>query len=108
MIEFQGLTLNGTYLGTRIQHSKPDQNGQTKQTLFAGFEVSTTGQYGETKTEVLEAVLSDALIKAGLAQKLAKFEGQFLSVPVWARVWQGQKSSGVTYYVDKQAEKLGA
>jgi len=108
MIDFQGLTLNGFYLGTRIQNSKPDQNGQTKQTLYAGVEVTTAGAYGEDKKEVLEAVISDALIKAGVAQKLAKFEGQFISIPVWGRVWQGQKSAGVTYYVDKQVEKLGA
>lgn len=103
---FQGLTLTGTYLGTRIAHGKPDQNGQTRQTLFAGLEVATVGQYGETKTEVLECVISDSLIKQGIAAHLAKFEGQLLTLPVWGRVWQGAKSSGVTYYLGNDITKL--
>lgn len=103
---FQGLTLTGTYLGTRIAHGKPDQNGQTRQTLFAGLEVATTGQYGETKTEVHECVISDSLIKQGIAAHLAKFEGQLLTLPVWGRVWQGAKSSGVTYYLGNDVTKL--
>ncbi len=103
---FQGLTLTGTYLGTRIALGKPDQNGQTRQTLYAGLEVATVGQYGETKTEVMECVISDSLIKQGIAASLAAFEGKPLTLPVWGRVWQGQKSSGVTYYLGNDITKL--
>lgn len=106
MIEFQGLTLSGNFLGTRLQNSKPDQNGQVKQTLFAGFEVTTTGQYGEPKSQVIEAVISDSLIKQGVAASLAKYQGQYLTLPVWGRVWTGQKSSGVTYYVSNDVTKI--
>jgi len=106
MIEFLGLTINGTYLGTRIAQGKPDQNGQSRQTLYAGLEILTVGQYGETKTEVMECVISDALIKQGVAASLAKFEGQKICLPVWGRVWQGAKSSGVTYYLGNDVSKL--
>ena len=105
MIDYLGLVVNGKYLGTRIQQSKPDQNGQTKQTLFAGIEISTVGQYGETKTEVFEAVISDALIKQGVAANLAKMQGELISLPVWGRVWTGAKSSGLTYYVGNDVLK---
>lgn len=103
---FQGLTITGKYLGTRLNQGKPDQNGQARQTLFAGIEVITTGQYGETKSEVIEAVISDNLIKSGVATNLAKFQDQQITLPVWSRVWQGQKTSGVTLYIGNQVTAL--
>ncbi len=103
---FQGLTLTGIYLGTRVVHGKPDENGHTRQTLFAGVEVQTTGPYGESKTEVLECVISQGLIKQGVAASLAKFEGQLLTLPVWGQIWQGKKSSGLTYYLGNDVTKL--
>lgn len=102
---FAGLTANGTYLGTRLQRGKPNQQGQTRETLFCGISVERQGNYG-TESEVIELVISDNLMKQGIPAKLAQFENQQISLPFWERVWTGQRSAGVTRYLANEVSEM--
>jgi len=102
---FAGLTVNGVYRGTRLQHGKPDQNGQTRQTLYCGISVERKGNYG-TEEEIIELVISDAMVKQGIPAKLALLENQEVSLPFWERVWTGTKSAGVTRYLANEVTQV--
>lgn len=103
---FAGLTVNGVYKGTRVQQGKPNQQGQSMQTLFGGIAVKTTDGYGAQSEETFEFVISQNLITQGIPAKLHQFEGAEVSMPVWGRVWVGAKSNGVTYYLANSVTEL--
>lgn len=103
---FQGLTVNGKLLGTRVQKSRPDANGQTRNTLYCGIEVEKTNSYGASESVIFDIVISENLIKAGIPAKLALMNDTQVSLPIWNRVWQGAKSAGVTMYLANEVEAL--
>lgn len=102
---FQGLTANGVYKGVRIQKSKPDQNGITKETLYCGISTERQGAYGTEET-IIELVISEQLIKQGIPTKLAALEGQQISLPFWERLWQGRAAPGLTRYLSQEVKDI--
>lgn len=102
-IKFDGLTLTGTYMGTRVQNSKPDANGQTKQTLYCGIGFFTNGAYGQKET-IIEAIISKGLIDKGLPVKLAALEGKQVTLPVFCTPWTNGK--GMNTFVANDAMQL--
>lgn len=104
---FAGESINGVYKGTRIQHSKPDQFGQTSQRVFCAIEYEVEGAYGpETKRK--EVRISDSLVKAGIPAKLAAFEGQEISLPFWEQEWKNETNgkTGVIRYLANSVSEL--
>ena len=101
-----GLTINGVYKGTRVQNGKPNQQGQSIQSVLGGIAVKTTDAYGAVVEETFEFQFSQALVQQGWPAKMAVLEGTEISVPVWGRVWTGAKSSGVTYYLANTVSEL--
>jgi hypothetical protein len=95
---FQGLTVNGKLLGTRVQKGRPDANGQTRNTLYCGIEVEKTNSYGASESVIFDIVIIPA--------KLALMNETQVSLPIWNRVWQGTKSAGVTMYLANEVEAL--
>lgn len=100
---FNGLLLSGTYMGTRIARGKPDQNGQSKETLYCGIGFFTQGRYGQQET-VIEAIISKALIDQGLPAKLAAFEGKHVTLPVFCSPWTNGK--GMNTIVSNDAVEM--
>ena len=102
---FAGLTVNGVYKGTRVQSGKPNQQGQIRQTVYCGISIERQGNYG-TEEEVIELVISETLVKQGIPAKLAQFENQEISLPLWERVWTGERSSDVTRYLANEVTQI--
>jgi hypothetical protein len=102
---FHGLTVNGVYKGTRVQRSKPDANGQSKDTIFAGVAIEAKNAYGTTE-QIIEIVISSALVTQGLPAKLHALTDQLVSFPVWQSVWTGTKRSGVTLYMSNEVTDI--
>lgn len=102
-IKFDGLTLTGTYMGTRVSRGKPDQNGQVKETLYCGIGFFTSGAYGQKET-IIEAIISKGLIEKGLPVKLAAFEGKQITIPVFCTPWTNGK--GMNTFIANDALQL--
>jgi hypothetical protein len=102
---FPGLSLNGVYKGTRIQRGSPDQNGIIREKVLCGISFEKVGPYGATQ-EVIEVVIPEALIKQGVPAKLAKFEGQEVSLPYFEQLWTGNKGPGVTRYLSAEITQV--
>lgn len=101
--QFDGLTLTGTYMGTRVSRGKPDANGQSKETLYCGIGFFTTGAYGQKET-IIEAIISKGLIEKGLPVKLASLEGKKITLPVFCTPWTNGK--GMNTFVSNEAVQL--
>lgn len=102
---FQGLSLNGVYLGTRVQRGNPDQNGVSREKVLCGISFEKNGHYGAAQ-EVIEVVIPESLIKQGVPAKLAKFEGQEISLPYFEQLWSGNKGPGVTRYLSAEVTQV--
>lgn len=102
---FPGLSLNGVYLGTRIQRSNPDKNGIIKEKVLCGISFKKSGPYGESD-ELIEIVISDALVKQGVPAKLAKFEQQEISLPYFEQLWTGNRGPAVTRYLASEVTQI--
>lgn len=101
-----GLTINGTYKGTRIVNGKPNQQGQSIQSVIGGVAVKGVDNYGDPTEQIFEFQFSQSLVQQGFPAKMAALEGTEISVPVWGRVWTGAKTSGVTYYLANSVSEL--
>jgi hypothetical protein len=101
---FNGLTVTGTYMGTRVNHGKPDQNGQTKETLYCGIAFHSEGRYGELVETVMDVMISKNLIQKGIPAKLAAFNGKQVTLPVFVTPWSNGK--GTTTFLGNDVEQL--
>ena len=81
-----GFFLRGLYMGTRVATSKPDQNGQTKDTLYCGVKHFSEGQYGPEE-HITELCISKALTEKGIPAKLHSFEGKTVELPFFEMKW---------------------
>jgi hypothetical protein len=102
---FPGQSLNGVYLGTRVQRGNPDQNGIIREKVLCGVSFEKSGPYGNTQ-ELIEVVIPESLVKQGVPAKLAKFEQQEISLPYWEQVWSGSKGPGVTRYLSAEVTQI--
>lgn len=103
----QGLTMNGVLKGTRVKESAPNQQGQTKKTVYVGLEVTKLDDYGQETSDTLECIISDKLLQStSVLQKMLPLVGTEISLPVWGRVWATERSNGVQYYLANEVTEL--
>lgn len=86
MKQMTGFFIRGEYLGTRLVHGKPDQNGQTKETLYCGVKHFSEGKYG-VEEHVTELCISKGLIQKGIPSKLHQFAGKVIELPYFDMPW---------------------
>jgi hypothetical protein len=81
-----GFLIAGIYMGTKIATSKPDQNGQTKETLYLGIKHFTEGNYGPEE-HITELCISKGLTEKGVAAKLHQYTGKCIELPYFEMKW---------------------
>ena len=99
----QGDFTSGVYMGTRIAHGKPDQNGQVKETLYCGLKTVTEGRYGPEET-IIELCVSKGLIEKGIPAKLHQFQGKCIELPFFEMAWTN--GNGKTRFLANSIEQL--
>ena len=81
-----GFLIAGVYMGTHIATSKPDANGQTKDTLYCGIKHFSQGKYGP-ESHITELCISKGLTEKGVAAQLHKFTGKTVELPYFEMKW---------------------
>ncbi|WP_445766609.1 DNA-binding protein [Rheinheimera sp.] len=81
-----GFFIRGEYMGTRIAQSKPDNSGQTKDTLYCGVKHFSEGKYGPEE-HITELCISKGLTEKGVAASLHKFTGKMVELPFFEMKW---------------------
>ena len=90
MKKLQGDLIRGTYRGTRVNRSRPDMNGEVKETLYCGVSYIKQGRYGPEEV-TKEMIISKALITEGVPTKLQALEGKEVEFPVFYTPWSNGK-----------------
>ncbi|KRS22349.1 hypothetical protein AAY72_03815 [Alishewanella sp. WH16-1] len=90
MEKLTGFLIRGVYMGTHIVHGKPDQNGQSRETLYCGVKFFTNGRYGPEQ-HIAELCISKGLIEKGIPAQLHKYQGQTIELPFFEMAWSSGK-----------------
>ncbi len=91
-----GFFIRGIYMGTHIAQSKPDQNGQIKETLYCGVKHFSEGKYG-AESHITELCISKGLTEKGIAAKLHAFTGKTVELPFFEMKWSN--GNGKTFFL---------